>query len=141
MFYLPLKKRLDCWYDFRQDLETDPNPFESTIKFFESRPKVKVYTDPYNPNTWPTPWELVAENQYCPFNYLLGVCYTLQLTDRFKSIQSKIAIEIDKNNKNVYYLLFVDDKVLGLEEDRWLPIDFTPKTLHAQKIYPMRPLH
>lgn len=128
------------WYELRQQLEWDPNPLETVAEFFERLPKVKVYTDPYNQDTWPTPWELIDENEYCPFNIILGICYTIQLTDRFKSYQPKINVAIDSVNKTVYYLLIIEDKVYGYDS-KWINITDLPNSLKIQKMYRMKELH
>jgi hypothetical protein len=135
-----IQRQLDAWFKLRQNLETSEDPFLDVSKFFLKLPKVKFYTDPYDSGTWPTPWELVSENEYCEFNLILGMCYTLQLTDRFKHIQPKIHIAVDNNSKTVYYLLLIEDKVYGYNEG-WSTITELPKSLKIQKIYNMKPLH
>lgn len=128
------------WYDLRQQLEVSKTPFELVAKFFERRPKVKVYTDPYDQATWPTPWELIDEDEYCPFNIILGICYTIQLTERFKNCQPKINVVIDNFNKTVYYLLIIEDKVYGYSPE-WIAVIDLPKSLKIQKTYEMKHLH
>jgi hypothetical protein len=144
MFSLPEKQSLNkisAWQDFRRQLECYDDPLAQTSLFFEKKKKVKLYTDPYDQSTWPTPWELIEEDEYCPFNVLLGICYTLQLTDRLKNIDPVISISIDNLNKTVYYLLFIDDKVYGFEEGFWVSTVLLPKTLKTIKIYNMPRLH
>lgn len=131
---------LTAWYTLRQHLEHCNNPVSVVTKFFENLPRVKIYTDPYDQDTWPTPWELITENEFCKFNRILGICYTLQLTERFKQYHPTITIAFDKNSKTVYYLLFLDDKVYGYNEE-WMPASKLPKSLKMQKIYTMQQLH
>lgn len=133
--------RLLSWKNLREKLEQSDNPLEEVTNYFLNLPKVKFYTDPYDQSTWPTPWELIDENEYCQFNIILGICYTLQLTERFKNIQPKINVAIDKINKTVYYMLLLDDKVYGYSPDEWIYIDDLPKTLKVQKNYTMKPLY
>jgi len=133
-------RQLTSWYKLRQDLEISETPFTDVVNFFSRLPRVKVYTDPYDSSRWPTPWELISENEYCEFNLILGICYTLQLTERFKNIQPKINVSIDRINKTVYYMLIVKDKVYGYSDD-WLDVDELPKSLKIQKMYTMKPLH
>ena len=135
------KHRLTDWYDFRQRLETSSMPMEDVHNYFQKVPRVKIYTDPYNQTTWPTAWELIDENEYCPFNIVLAVCYTLQLTSHFKDSTPLIKIALDKNIKTVYYLLCLDDKVYGYDSDGWISAQTLPKTLTDLKIYVMPPLH
>lgn len=132
---------LKSWYSFRQQLETVPNPIEEVTKYFLSKPRVKHYTDPYDSSTWPTPWELITENEYCPINLLLGICYTLQITDRFKDIRPTIEVSVDVESNSVYYLLVIGDSVFGFLEDEWTLVSKLPKSLKTQKIFNMDPLH
>lgn len=129
-----------AWYQLRQQLETSEDPFSDVTTFFLRLPKVKYYTDPYDSSSWPTPWELIDENEYCEFNLILGMCYTMQLTERFKDTRPTINLAIDNVNKTVYYLLCIEDKVYGYD-DSWINVSELPKSLKMQKIYPMRPLH
>ncbi len=144
MYKIPEKKttqRLSAWYQLRQHLETSTTPFDDVVEFFNQFPKVKVYTDPYDRETWPTAWELIEENEYCPFNLILGICYTLQLCERFKTLNPKITISIDKLTNSVYYLLFVEDSVYGYEDRGWTSVKNLSKSLKNLKIYHMPPLH
>lgn len=135
------KQRLVDWYNFRQQLEQSASPLEDTVNYFSKVPRVKIYTDPYDQSTWPTAWELIDENEYCQFNLILAICYTLQLTTQFQTVTPLIKIAIDNVNKTVYYLLFIDDKVYGFNETDWIPAKNLPKTLNYLKIYTMPPLH
>lgn len=129
------------WYKLRQQLETVEDPLILVAKFFQRLPRTKWYTDPYDQTNWPTPWELIEENEYCEFNLILGMCYTLQLTERFKKSKPLINVAIDTINKTVYYLLLIEDKVYGYVEEEWVDATTLPKTLKMQKIYSMSPLH
>jgi hypothetical protein len=134
-------QRLLDWYNFRQQLDTSASPLADVDQYFQTAPRVKIYTDPYDQSTWPTAWELINENEYCPFNIILAMCYTLQLSSQFKNVIPTITITLDKINKTVYYLLFIDDKVYGYDEAGWIPAKTLPKTLMNLKIYSMTPLH
>jgi hypothetical protein len=142
MKYRYLEKNiLESWIKLRESLETSDNPFNEVVSFFSKQPSVKIYTDPYDQSSWPTPWELILENMYCPFNFILGVCYTLQLTERFKTCQPKIHIAFDNSNKTVYYLLIVHDKVYGYLADDWCDVSHLPKSLKTKKLYSMKSIH
>jgi len=130
-----------AWYKFRQQLEESEDPFLDVAKFFLRLPRVKFYTDPYDRERWPTAWELISENEYCEFNLILGMCYTLQLTERFKNSQPTINVAIDTINKTVYYLLKIEDKVYGYAVEEWIDIKDLPTSLKIQKMYAMKSLH
>jgi hypothetical protein len=144
MYRIPdtqLEKRFAAWRELRQHLENSTTPFDDVVEFFNHFPHVKVYTDPYDQSTWPTAWQLIEENEYCPFNMLLAVCYTLQLCTRFEKFNPKITVSVDKLSNSVYYMLFIDKLVYGFEDGVWTPIENLPKSLKNIKIYPMPPLH
>ena len=144
MFKVPEKttqKRLADWRNLRQYLETSDTPFDDVSSFFNQFPKTKVYTDPYDQSSWPTAWELIEENQYCSFNIVLGICYTLQLCSRFEKLKPKITISIDKATNSVYYLLVMENMVYGYEDECWINTKSLPKSLKTIKIYTMPPLH
>jgi hypothetical protein len=141
IFKQPAHKRLRAWRDFRQQLEVVPDPFSAVADFYSHVHCAKISSDPYDQATWPSPWELIEENEYCPINKLLGVAYSLQLTDRFKNWNPKIAIAVDNDNKCVYYLLYYRDKVYGYEDDAWIPAEILPKTLTIKKIYHLDSRH
>jgi len=134
------EKLLTNWIAMRQQLEVAADPFTTATEFFDRLPKAKHYTDPYDPSRWPTPWELILENTYCPFNMLLGICYSFQLTERFQLCQPSIRISIDIASKTVYYLLVIGEKVYGYDEG-WVRLIDLPKSLKTQKIFEMEELH
>lgn len=144
MFIIPSKlteKRLTEWKQLRNQLETSASPFEDVVAFFDRLPKTKIYTDPYDQDTWPTAWEMIEENQYCRFNIILGIFYTLRLCNRFEKSNLCISISIDNNNNSVYYLLYVDNIVYGYNENKWIAANTLPMSLKNIKIYPSNTIH
>ena len=113
MFEEQFEKRLQSWHDFRATLETHPDPLQHTIDAYQRVPGVSIHTDPWDETVWPTPWELVQENQYCEFCIVLGMCYSLQLTDRFSGSDFEIHIVIDKENSMFNYLLYIDKSLIS----------------------------
>lgn len=136
MFDKSYEDRLAIWRDFRQSLEVSKTPLEDTVSFYKKAPYVSIITDPWDQSTWLDPWELLHENQYCEFASVLGMCYSLQLTDRFKGSSFEIHIGIDHLASSTYYLLFVDDKVIGYEDEVYNRSDI-PSTVISQRIYHM----
>ena len=130
--------RLLEWAEFRQSLEKDEYPFQKVVDFYNRIPRCSINTDPWNKKIWPGPWELVYENQYCNFCIILGMCYTLQLTERFKGEAFEIHIASDNKNSSTHYYLLVNKKtVIGYKEDETMDIQALPETLYSQRIYEM----
>jgi hypothetical protein len=119
MFYKKIyEERLKVWHEFRKQLELVDDPIQKAIDTYNNIPNGNLCTDPYNPEVWPTPWELINDNQYCAFTKLLAICYSLQLTERFLEEEFRIHIFIDRNRSNQYYLLAIGQTVIGFDNYR-----------------------
>lgn len=140
MFNKDYEQRLTLWREFRERLELSETPIQDAVDFYNLAPSVSIHTDPWDDTTWPGPWELLHENQYCGFCKLLGVCYSLQLTERFNRKTFEIHIGIDHTNTETYYLLFVDDQVIGYN-DEIISSKLLPSTIVSHKTYTMPTLH
>jgi len=141
MFDKNFEDRLVTWAAFRQELESHPEPFQAVIDYYNKAPLVSIYTDPWDKTTWPDPWQLVEENKYCEFGIVLGMCYSLQLTERFKHSKFEIHICIDRANSDLLYLLIIDDEhVLGYDRYETVTKDQLPETLEPQQTYAMPPI-
>lgn len=140
MFERKYEDRLAFWREFRESLEDAEDPLRDTIEFFNRAPKSALAADPYTQSTWPDPWELIEENNYCPFVKILAICYTLQLTDRFSQSVFEIHITQDRQRSSTDYLLYVDDKVIGYTGDSYVHRSEIPITTVSEIEYPMPPL-
>lgn len=117
MFDKSYYQRLRVWKELRDNLEISDTPFEDVLAFWRMAPLGRPYTDPYDSDNWPDPWELIHENIYCEFLQILGICYTLQLTERFSQSSFEIHITLDKKQDAIVYLLFVDNQAIGYYND------------------------
>lgn len=117
MFNLSYPDRLLTWANFRTQLETSDTPFEDTLNFWSKAPLKSFCADPWDKDTWPDPWEMILENEYCEFVKILAICYTLQLTDRFSQSAFEIHIVQDQKESNIMYILFVDNQAIGYYND------------------------
>ena len=140
MFGNRYEQRLESWASFRETLEESEDPFRDVISFYKQAPFVSIHTDPWNKDSWPSPWELVHENQYDDFCCVLGMCYSLQLTERFKGSNFEIHI-CTINNVSHLYLLFVDDIILGLDNDKPTFRKNIPSDIESQEVYRMPNIH
>ena len=139
MFEKPYEQRLAIWRQFRDDLEVAKDPIQEAIDFYNQAPKCLIAADPYTPSTWPDPWELLEENNYCSFVKILAICYTLQLTDVLSQASYEIHITRDNENSETYYLLYVDDIVIGFNGDTHVHRSKLPTTLHSELVHALQP--
>jgi len=126
--------RLASWSAFREKLETSKQPLNDVMAFYQQSPLYDLQTDPYDKTTWADPWTLVLENRYCQFNRVLGMCYSLQLTERFYQSNYEIHISIDDEKSETHYLLKIDSKVLNYS-DKVISLTRLPKSLHPIEIH------
>jgi len=72
--------------------------------WWQQAPIVSPYLEILEPESWPNPWELLANNGFCDLAKCLGICYTIQLLNR-KEINSLRIVQTD----NYYILVIVND--------------------------------
>ena len=135
MFDKKLEERMFLWRQFRDTLETSKDPIQDTIDFYSRAPACTFAADPYTPSTWPDPWELLEENNYCSFVKILAICYTLQLTDVLSQAHYEIHITRDNKNSETYYLLYVDDIVIGFTGDTYVQSKELPDNLYSELVH------
>jgi hypothetical protein len=142
MFHiLKYEDRLASWSNFRNTLENCDDPIKEVMEFYNNAPRVSINTDPWDNSIWPNPWELINENQYCDFCILLGICYSLQLTNRFTGSKFEIYIGTDTKKSKTVFLLCVDDIVIDVESNIVENKNNMLKNIHIEKCYVMEELN
>ena len=137
MFDKSYEDRLAACVAFRHTLEQSTDPIQDVINCYNTSPTVSIHIDPWDQKTWPDPWQLIQENQYCEFARVLGMCYSLQLTDRFNGSNFEIHITTDYDKSENYYILVVDKYAIGYYNNIYVFVDDLPSSLVSQKIYSM----
>ncbi len=135
MFNQTYEQRLTIWREFRDGIENSSDPIQDTIDFYNQAPDCLIAADPYTPSSWPDPWELLEENNYCSFVKILAICYTLQLTDVLSQASYEIHITRDREKSATYYLLYVDDQVIGFNGDSHVHRSKLPPTLCSELVH------
>lgn len=111
MFKLSADDRISSWATLRAQLETCEDPLQLTIDFWNDAPFIPYNrrVDPFNPRSWPTPWEIIVENQYDDFTKSLMMAYSLKFTQRFKNSAIELRTYVDKVKNLNYNIICVDD--------------------------------
>ena len=135
MFDKKYEDRLTIWREFRNELETSADPLQDTIDFYNQAPYCLIAADPFTPSSWPTAWELLEENNYCAFVKILAICYTLQLTDVLSQASYEIHITRDFKNSSTYYLLYVDERVIGFTGETHVHSNELPTNLRSELVH------
>jgi hypothetical protein len=135
MFDKSYEQQLTIWREFRHGLESAQDPIQEAIDFYNQAPYCLIAADPFTPSSWPTAWELLEENNYCAFVKILAICYTLQLTDVLSKASYEIHITRDRKKSATYYLLYVDDIVIGFDADTYVHRTEMPNTLRSELVH------
>jgi len=111
--------KLIAWRQFRDAIEISQTPFEDVSNLWSYAPFVNPYLDYQNPHTWPDPWQLVLDSRLDDLAIVLGMLYTIKLTQRFKDTPCEM-FRINSSADNEYrYILVVDNQnVLNFEYNR-----------------------
>lgn len=100
--------RLKDFRDFRVGL-SEENNLEVKLQMIVDKWKlVPISTriiDPYSPHTWPTPWELLHENNYDENCVAVIIFHILNMID----IESKILLVEHKEKTFLKLIILVDD--------------------------------
>ena len=109
-------KRLAAWREFRESLEVSPTPLEDVAKLWKHAPFVSPYLDPQIPSAWPDPWHLMLDLRLDDLALVLGMLYTIKLTQRFIDTKCEIHMSMCPQTKQRQYMLVVGDaQVLNFE--------------------------
>ena len=123
MFNKSSDDRLSEWRLLRETLDNSDNPLDIVTEFWSNAPLITFnYTiDQYNPNSWPTPWDIITDNKYDDFTLGVMIGYTLKLTKKFSNSKIELRTMVDENRTRLYNLVYVDDTMV-LNYDKWKAI-------------------
>jgi hypothetical protein len=97
-------KRLAAWRQFRESLETSLNPLEDVAELWCHAPFVSPYLDPQLPTEWPDPWHLMLDLRLDDLALVLGMLYTIKLTQRFIDTKCEIHMSMCSQKKQQQYM-------------------------------------
>lgn len=109
-----IEDRIGEWAQFRTTVKSleDVAEYWADIKIIPFNHKI----DPYNYNSWPTPWEIIADNVYDDLTVAIMIGYTIKLIPQFTDSQVEIRTMVDSTRTRLYNLVYVDnDLVLNYE--------------------------
>ena len=83
-FILSAEQRLACWKHMREQISLNPDVHEKidlALTWWKIAPLQNRVLDWDQPQTWPTPWHMIYQNEYCTSAHSLGIAHTLLLAD------------------------------------------------------------
>lgn len=133
-FDTSVDQRITQWREFRNTLEDCPDPFKRTLEYWQKAPVAEKYLNQYNSQEWPTPWELLKENRFCPVSIPLMIGYSLKLTTRFTEVPVLIKISIDIRSQRYYNLVQVDNTIIDYENNSIVISSELPEQVVCQEV-------
>ena len=107
IFQLEFESKLREWAELRQNLV--PKPLDQKCieidNFWQQCPMVNHYLHPIDMESWPDPWELLNEGNYCKYARALGMIYTLILL----GVRDIDFVDAKDENDEDVVLVLVDD--------------------------------
>jgi len=143
MFNLPVDDRLTEWIDHRNKLEESNDPLQDVWEFWHLAPFIphNRKIDPYHHRSWPTPWEIIEDNQYDDFTKALMISWTLKLTKKFKDVKIEIRTLVDTARSKEYNLIYIDDSwVLNYSDEGPVESSSVPDSLILENLIEVQPL-
>jgi hypothetical protein len=140
MFKTEPDQRLSRWSEFRKTLDSSNDPLDDVAKFWQSAPLISYHSkiDPYYTRQWPTPWEIIYENQYDDFTLSLMIGWTLLLTEKFKTAKIEIKTLVDDTAKRLYNVVCVNDQwALNFIDGETVPLDKVPSLYRLENLVPL----
>lgn len=111
-FQLSFKERLQEWYDLRENIKHLPIDQQciQADNWWQKTPLVNRYLHAHFIEEWPMPWDLLNDNEYCPYARALGMIYTLHLVNvtNIKLYEAK-----DQDGIDIVLVIVNDNYVLN----------------------------
>ena len=114
MFDLYGIERLTEWRRIRDEIEKTADPLSIVCKVWSQAPFVNQYLDHSDPKSWPDPWHLILDSKFDNLAIVLGMLYTLRLTERFSRERYKIYMIHNLSKNPEFCLLVAGNHVLNL---------------------------
>ncbi len=128
MFLLPPLERMMAWRDFRNSITnlSEYEQLKEVAKLGALIPTIKFVIDPYKPESWPTPWELVNKGDFdeASISYFLEQTLFLLgwdekrlkivIANNLKTDETKISLLVDEK----YLLNWYHGDIFDYEENK-----------------------
>jgi hypothetical protein len=108
-FLLSLEERLRIWKEFRNSLSSkdEMTQFSMVAEFWAKAPLKTISYDITDASSWPTPWEMIRNNDWCRNSVAIGMENTLRLAG-FPSERMALKFILDREIQAMLLVLVVD---------------------------------
>lgn len=128
MFNSHHSDRIKEWKEYREQLENSNDPLQDVAEYWALAPFVNSYLNPHNTKEWPDPWKLILDGKYDNLAIVLGMLYTIKLTQRFTDTPCEIHMSMPETGRDPAFFLVVEHTdVLNYEYRIRIKINELPK--------------
>jgi hypothetical protein len=80
-FLLRRDEQLTAWKALREEIKSldDTAALQRVADYWAMAPIMKLAYDPESCSEWPSPWEMIHNNNWCPYSVAIGMEFTLRL--------------------------------------------------------------
>lgn len=112
-FLLKPHEQVSEWKALREEIKnlSDADALQRVARYWAEAPLCKMAYDPEDHTTWPTPWEMVMESDWCPYSVAIGMEFTLRLAG-WNPNRMKLLLIRDYDISDQRMVLKVDDQVV-----------------------------
>lgn len=111
-WYGTATEKILSWRELRKSLQTVG--VDSAIKdiadWWTYAPWVKKTIDPYKPETWPTPWDMINKGHFCRSAIALGQAYTIWSI--FPNIDCEIWLINNRSEQDIHLITVVNHSIM-----------------------------
>jgi len=112
VWYGTTTEKILAWRELRTKLKDKATNeiIEEVDQWWTFTPWVRKTIDPYRPDTWPTPWDMINRGEFCRSAIALGQAYTLWMC----SPQLNIELWLVNNfsEKDVHLVVVIDENTV-----------------------------
>ena len=120
------------WRQLRADIcdVGTEQKISAVAEFIATIPYGTRTLDYYSPDTWPTPWEILAYRQFCASSISLLAYHTLDMVST-----AELALDLIDDGDDVFLVPVVDAAVLNYYPGEAVPISDLPETTKNLRRY------
>jgi hypothetical protein len=112
VWYGTTTEKILAWRELRTKLadKTPEEVVEEIDLWWTFTPWVRKTIDPYKPETWPTPWDMINKGEFCRSAIALGQAYTLWMCS--PQLNTELWLVNNFSEKDVHLVVVIDEKTV-----------------------------
>lgn len=112
VWYGSTTEKILAWRELRTNAvnATIETVIELVNTWWTYSPWVKKTMDPYKPETWPTPWDMINRGEFCRSAIALGQAYTLWLCAPTNEVELWLVNNFSE--KDIHLVVVIDKKTV-----------------------------